>query len=226
MSSVQEDRYAGIEPSMPTWLSPLCVNDQERNNPSVAFASWLRLNYPTEREMDVILTRKLMRRSMPPQSPVTLVDMTAFLERFLRSAVSGDFEVSDQRWFAGGASKIQMGFTLSWRPMGKELERTRLVVRMEPAESLNSTSRAREFELLEAFAGVIPVPRTYWVDPEGEFFPRAGPDLRLCRGRDQAQKSEVRFIIGDRDSIRCRVARSIGTAVCAAPGQYSHAGCV
>jgi hypothetical protein len=52
-----------------------------------------------------------------------------------------------------------MGFSLDWHPPGAQRQRTRMVVRMEPAESLNSTSRTREFELLQAFEGIVPVPR-------------------------------------------------------------------
>jgi hypothetical protein len=37
-----------------------------------------------------------------------------------------------------------MGFSLDWHPPGAQRQRTRMVVRMEPAESLNSTSRTRE----------------------------------------------------------------------------------
>ncbi|MDB5818140.1 MAG: hypothetical protein JWQ11_1780, partial [Rhizobacter sp.] len=49
---------------------------------------------------------------------------------------------------------------------------SRLMVRMEPSESMNSTSRLREFQVLHAFAGTtVPVPRVYWVDPEGTWFP-------------------------------------------------------
>jgi len=42
---------------------------------------------------------------------------------------------------------------------------------MDPAESHNATSKLREFELLRAFEGVLPVPRAYWVDTEARFFP-------------------------------------------------------
>jgi aminoglycoside phosphotransferase (APT) family kinase protein len=44
---------------------------------------------------------------------------------------------------------------------------------MEPAESLNATSRPREFQLLKAFRGVLPVPEVFWLDDEGRWFPEA-----------------------------------------------------
>jgi aminoglycoside phosphotransferase (APT) family kinase protein len=42
---------------------------------------------------------------------------------------------------------------------------------MEPQEGLNATSRRREFQLLAALAGTVPVPRVLWVDHAGECFP-------------------------------------------------------
>jgi aminoglycoside phosphotransferase (APT) family kinase protein len=45
-----------------------------------------------------------------------------------------------------------------------------LVLRMEPAESLNPSSRQREAEALAAVAAVLPVPEVYWVDRDGRWF--------------------------------------------------------
>jgi aminoglycoside phosphotransferase (APT) family kinase protein len=59
-----------------------------------------------------------------------------------------------------------MGFDLAW-----ERRHARMMLRMDPAESHNATSRLREFELLQAFDGVIPVPPVYWVDDEARHFP-------------------------------------------------------
>ncbi len=149
-------------------LLPLSVDDRLRDSPTEDFIALMRRLFPVEREMDAILTRKLRRRASGPQEGVSLDRMSDWLGAFLRHELGGQaFEISDQRWFAGGASKIQMGFSLT-RGGG---EKERLVVRMEPAESLNSTSRAREFELVQAFEGIVPVPRPYWVDADGAFFP-------------------------------------------------------
>lgn len=150
---------------------PLRVTDHERDTAPAGFEALMRRCYPTEHEIETILARKLAHRQSPRQVPPDLAAMTDYLHAFLSQVVVGDFEISDQRWFAGGASKIQMGFTLRWRPDSAAVESTKLVVRMEPAESLNSTSRAREFELLQAFRGVLPVPRPYWVDADGASFP-------------------------------------------------------
>ena len=151
---------------------PLQVEDARRDAPDPAFDAAMRRWYPTEREMETILERKLSRRGQPAPPPVTLDDLTRWLRAFLQSRVAGGFEIGGQRWFAGGASKIQMGFTLDARLAGDAAPRTRrLVVRMEPAESLNSTSRAREFQLLRACEPHLPVPHAHWVDDRAEHFP-------------------------------------------------------
>lgn len=152
-------------------LYPWTVTEADRNTPSPDFIKRMRARFPTEREADHMLTRKMQRRASPSFSGASFDAMNGYIEALLRAKISGKFRLSDQRWFSGGASKIQMGFTLHWNEPCVGPTATRLVARMEPAESLNSTSRLREFELLEAFAGVIPVPRVYWVDPEGTWFP-------------------------------------------------------
>lgn len=150
---------------------PWTVTDADRDRPSPPFIERMRTLFPTERDTDLMLTRKLQRRAGPHFDGASFEAMNGYITALLRSKVEGEFHLTDQRWFSGGASKIQMGFTLHWQEPGVGPTATRLVARMEPAESLNSTSRQREFELLRAFAGVIPVPRAYWVDPDGTWFP-------------------------------------------------------
>ena len=151
-------------------ILPLRIDDTHRDAPPAVLDELMRRCHPTEREMEAILGRKLARRHRPAVQAMSLGTLSEHLRQFLEGVVPGAFEIRDQRWFAGGASKIQMGFTLRWAPDGQSQD-TPLVVRMEPSESLNSTSRAREFQLLQAFAGVILVPRTYWVDAEAASFP-------------------------------------------------------
>lgn len=152
-------------------LMPWTVTEQDRDRPSAEIIELIRRRFPTEREVDDNLTRKMRRRSGPPFAGASLEAMNGHVTALLKDRVEGDFAVSEQRWLSGGASKIQMAFTLDWHEPGVGRTRTRLVARMEPAESLNSTSRKREFELLRAFSGIVPVPRVYWVDPEGTWFP-------------------------------------------------------
>lgn len=159
-----EDRRAFVR-------APIDVGDAERDAPDADFIARMRRQFPTEREIDAMLTRKLERRAGPPFREMSLKAIGECVSAFLRAHVEGPFEIRDSRWFSGGASKIQMGFTLDWNEPGRGRASTRLVVRMEPSESMNATSRLREFEVLHAFAGTVPVPKVYWVDDRGEWFP-------------------------------------------------------
>jgi aminoglycoside phosphotransferase (APT) family kinase protein len=163
-------------------LAPAAITDAQRDAPSESFIASMRERFPTEREIDLMLTRKMKRRAGPPFFDMSLERLTTHLDAFLREHVEGDFEVSDQRWFSGGASKIQMGFSLAWNEPGVGRTTSRLVVRMEPTESMNSTSRLREFQVLKAFATTLPVPRVYWVDDEGTWFPEAALIYAFAEG--------------------------------------------
>jgi aminoglycoside phosphotransferase (APT) family kinase protein len=149
----------------------LDVGHALRDAPDEAFISKMRSSFPTEREFDRMLTRKARQRSLPRRTATTLKDFAACLDNFLRDHVQGDFAVSRLRWMSGGGSKIQLAFALDWNDPEAGRTTTNMVIRMEPQESLNATSRLRESQLLRAFAGTLPVPRVYWVDDEGRWFP-------------------------------------------------------
>lgn len=142
-----------------------------RDAPSAEFIAEMRSRYPTEREIDQLLVRKLERRAGPPYRRIDKGQLGVYLRKFLTDNVTGDFDVADERWLVGGASKIQLAFTLTNEAPGGAVETRRMVVRMDPSESLNATSRTRELEMLRAFRGVVPVPEAYWVDAEAHWFP-------------------------------------------------------
>ncbi|HSW19136.1 MAG TPA: phosphotransferase family protein [Ramlibacter sp.] len=172
---------------------PWSVTEDDRNNPSAAFIERMRAQFPTEREADLMLTRKMQRRASGGFSGVSFEAMNGYITQLLKAHVNSDFSVSEPRWLSGGASKIQMGFTLHWSEPGVGPTATRLVARMEPAESLNSTSRLREYEMLSAFSGVIPVPKVYWVDPDGSWFPEPALIYAFADGttKPRAQQGRV-----------------------------------
>src|SRR4051794_36211193 len=134
------------------------------DDPPAELIEDMRRRFPTERETDAQLVRKLQRRGGPPYVPVTLEELAGGLRRMLAELIDGDFEVRQPRWFTGGASKIQMGFDLCWEHPSRGRVTDRMMLRMDPAESHNATSKLREFELLRAMKGVLPVPEAYWVD--------------------------------------------------------------
>ncbi len=147
------------------------LTDERRDAPDEQLIDAMRRRYPTEREFDAMLTRRAQRRSMPRRPGVTLDEFRACLEAYLRDNVTREFAVRDLRWMSGGGSKIQLVFDLDWADPAQGRRSERLVARLEPQESLSATSRRREAQLIEAFQGVLPVPRVLWVDDEGRWFP-------------------------------------------------------
>jgi len=154
----------------PVPLEP-AADFSDRDAPGAAFIERMRRQFPTEREGDRLLSRKLARRAGPEYHRVSLAELSRHLHAMLRDTLDGAFTVSDERWFTGGVSKLQMGFTLRWHCPKAGPRTDRLVVRMDPSESLNATSRPRESELLRAFEGLVPVPRVFGLDADGRWFP-------------------------------------------------------
>jgi len=114
---------------------------QDKDRPSAEWIASMRRQFQVEREIDRILTRKLERRAGPGFAPLALSTLVSGLESMLRSRLDRPFRIDEARWLSGGASKLQMAFTLEWQRPGVGFERTPMVLRMEPAESIVETSR-------------------------------------------------------------------------------------
>jgi len=143
----------------------------QRDDPSPAFIARMRDLYRVERETDELLVRKMERRSGPPYRRISKAELRACLDRMFGAILDGDYEISGERWFTGGVSKIQLGFTLSWNDSERGRRTEKMVVRMDPSEATNVTSRLREYEVLRAFSGIVPVPEVFWLDEEARWFP-------------------------------------------------------
>lgn len=143
----------------------------DKDRPDNARIAALRARFPVEREIDHILTRKLQRRAGPAYAPLSLDTLSAGVRALLAARIDGRFELRQPRWLSGGASKLQMAFDLEWNKPGHGPCVEPVVLRMDPAESIVCSSRLREFELIRAFDGVIPVPPVHCVDAEAEYLP-------------------------------------------------------
>jgi aminoglycoside phosphotransferase (APT) family kinase protein len=143
----------------------------DKDHPADEWIEELRRRFPGEREIDRVLTNKLRRRSGPAYRSIPLERLCAGIESLLRAELHAPFELSEPSWLAGGASKIQMLFKLSWVAPQIGSTETWMVLRMEPAASVVETSRRREFQLLRAFQGIIPVPPVYWLDADAQYLP-------------------------------------------------------
>jgi aminoglycoside phosphotransferase (APT) family kinase protein len=126
----------------------------------------VRSRFAVESTVDAALTDKLRRRAERAPDRQALQDVGAMLRSFLGRRIEGRFEVTNLRTLSGGASKEQFAFELEWG--GEDSRRTdAMVLRRDPSESIVVTDRLREFQLLQAVAGLVPVPRAYWVDDRG-----------------------------------------------------------
>ncbi len=146
----------------------------DKDKPSPEWIAATRKRFETEREVDRALTRKMEKRAGPGYTKLPLEALVTGVNSLIGSQLKEPFEITDAHWLAGGASKLQMGFNLSWNRPGVGQEKTRMVLRTDLAESLHATSRLREFQLVKALKGVIPVPPVFWVDNEGEHLPYPG----------------------------------------------------
>ena len=146
----------------------------DKNKPSPQWIASLRERFPIEAEIDRVLTRRLQRRAGPAYAPLALETLIAGVTALIRSQHAGRFEITQAKWMTGGASKLQMAFVLDWDRPGAGREQTRMVLRMEPSESIVETSRLREFQLIRAVQDVVPVPPVFWCDTHGEFLPYPG----------------------------------------------------
>jgi aminoglycoside phosphotransferase (APT) family kinase protein len=101
-----------------------------------------------------------------PYTPFTDDAVRTLLESFLARRRPGDTVAGVAR-MGGGASKEQFAFTL--RGTGGD---TRYILRMDPLQAVCETDRRREFEALNAMAGIVPAPPVEWLDTDGEHFGR------------------------------------------------------
>ena len=89
--------------------------------PPRSFIDEMRRKYPTERETDELLVRKLERRTSQTQEyhVPRLTEMAVCLQKFFVAQLTTPFRISDPRWLSGGASKLQVLFEIDWERDGK-----------------------------------------------------------------------------------------------------------
>lgn len=147
------------------------TDEAERRAPSEALMASIRERFPTEAEVDRVLTGKMNRRARGEiYEGVTLERLVEGTEKLISARLGTPIMITNAGWLSGGASKLQMRFELDWNDNGEQ-RHDQLVLRMEPAASVTESSRWREFEVIKAVEGVIPAPKAYWVDAEAEFLP-------------------------------------------------------
>ena len=145
-----------------------------RSRPTPAWIKSIRVAYPVEKTLDDLLTRKLTNRTRTGAHKTDFNELESRLVSYVK-AVTGqdDAIISNLKRLTGGASKEQFTFNLTWcrvageNPSGAR-ETRKLILRMDPAESVVETHRLREAQVLRAMWGEVPVPEVFWVDHTGD----------------------------------------------------------
>lgn len=123
-----------------------------------------------------ILARRRAGRSLPPYRAALIPEITEILANYFMVKRPGA-GVSGVRRVGGGASKEQFFFTLSQN--GKDEP---FLLRMDPRSAITETDREREFVLIEAMQGIVPVPEPVWVDNDAQYFPQPAAIMRVVNG--------------------------------------------
>ncbi len=150
------------------------LTDEDRDRPGPPTADRMRSAFPTEAEYARVLDSKLESRDGTEETPQTdLGAIGDMLKRFVERKIEGTSTIDRVRWLTGGGSKMQVAFELTTTG-GENIEAGlhRLVLRLEPLESLNATSRVREAQIITALRDVVSVPRVYWVEETNDGFGR------------------------------------------------------
>ena len=133
-----------------------------------------------------ILERRKAGRSLPPYRAALIPEVTDILANYFKVQRPGA-SVSGVRRVGGGASKEQFFFTLS--EGGKDEP---FLLRMDPRSAITETDREREFVLIDAMQGVVPVPEPVWVDNDAQYFPQPAAIMRVVKGVTKPSDSGIK----------------------------------
>jgi len=111
------------------------------------------------------LDQRLARDVSRPYAIKSCADATRLLETFFADCMPGA-RVDAVKRLGGGSSKEQFVFSL----IPADGPARRYVLRMDPSLSAVETDRRREFEMIRAMDGTVPVAPAAWLDADGSRF--------------------------------------------------------
>jgi aminoglycoside phosphotransferase (APT) family kinase protein len=165
---------------------------EDNDHPTAERRARLRERYPTDPTFQRAIDLKLDRRSSGPWRGITRDELVSAVRRMVRDECGPAATVHDARWLTGGASKIQLAFRLSVPGQGPRS----LLVRMDPAETLNATIKTVEHDLIRAIGGAIAVPEVLWVDQETRYFPEPALVCSMSPGVTKPSASQTGQVTG------------------------------
>lgn len=142
----------------------------QRAQPSEQWIALIRERYPVERALDEVLTAKLRQRNNCENHFTDFAQLQTRLKDYLKFVTDQpDAQMANLKRLTGGASKEQFTFDLTWRQPEGDRQTRKLILRMDPAESIVETHRLREAQVLRAMWGKVPVPEVLWVDHTDQY---------------------------------------------------------
>ena len=85
------------------------INEGQRQRPNDAIIAQIRDRYPTEPEIDRVLTTKMKRRQAGKCfEAATLNQLVEGTSNLISDRLGRPVKISNAKWLSGGASKIQM----------------------------------------------------------------------------------------------------------------------
>lgn len=114
------------------------------------------------------------------------------LSRMLEANGLAGFRIEGLARMAGGASKEQFSFDLHHADGSCE----KLVLRIDPRESIVETCRYREAEALNAFQGIVPIASCRWLDGAGIFMGQPAVILEFVGGVIKPPIEQGRAVTG------------------------------
>jgi aminoglycoside phosphotransferase (APT) family kinase protein len=112
------------------------------------------------------LERKVANSKRGLYIPKQYDEVYGALQKFMSALGYTNVQINNLKRMSGGASKEQFSYEIVCNELDKP---KRLVLRMDPYESIVETCRLREGQLLRAISSVVPVPPVFAIDPEGEY---------------------------------------------------------
>ncbi|CAN5755006.1 hypothetical protein BH09PSE5_BH09PSE5_05280 [soil metagenome] len=124
-----------------------------------------------ERSLDALLQERMRRRhsGVGAQPQVSTAERLASLEKFVADHVEGQFSIESLRRMSGGGANESWRFELTH---GGKTET--LVLRVKALGACCETHVPREFQVMQAVQGVVPMAKPYWVSPDSSRFGAPG----------------------------------------------------
>ncbi|BFM08878.1 phosphotransferase family protein [Halioxenophilus aromaticivorans] len=137
------------------------------------------MNSFIEPRIHYILNRKEQRKKLGPYQPKSSEMIEKSLQALLEAEGIANPTIENVSRMTGGASKEQFSFNLSCKDWTAPRP---YVLRMDPAEGIVETCRLREYQLMKALQGTVPIPPVLAVDAEGDYLGNPGSIAGFVEG--------------------------------------------